>query len=188
MWLLSTPAHCLFFRTRTVQMSTNLQKNFEKFKKIFFFWIFLKSFWASHHLNSTFRCADTVRVRSFLGKLCGVWTTTTTTVVVRTLLWCGNSLVVNGLITYIFILILMHISLMCPYFNKLITYLVMMGYSWMQCDYWTVFFWHMVETLPHISSINHETIDRNCTKLTDTYICRALAHLPGKYSYMCVLN
>ena len=32
----------------------------------------------------------TVWVRSFLRTLCGVWTTTTTTVVVRTLLWCGN--------------------------------------------------------------------------------------------------
>ena len=34
----------------------------------------------------------TVQVWSYLGKLCGVWTTTTTTVVFRTLLWCGNSL------------------------------------------------------------------------------------------------
>ena len=34
----------------------------------------------------------TVRVRTFLSLLCGVRTTTTTTVVVRTLLWCGYSL------------------------------------------------------------------------------------------------
>ena len=61
--------------------------------------IFFQFFLVSHHLNSTFRCADTVRVRSFLGKLCGVWTTTTTTVVVRTLLWCGNSLIVSRSIT-----------------------------------------------------------------------------------------
>ena len=35
----------------------------------------------------------TVRVGSFLRIMCSVWTATTTTiVVVRTLLWCGNSL------------------------------------------------------------------------------------------------
>ena len=33
-----------------------------------------------------------MRVRTFLSLLCGVRTTTTTTVVVRTLLWCGYSL------------------------------------------------------------------------------------------------
>ena len=43
-------------------------------------------------MNSTIRCAETVRVRSFLRILWCVWTTTTTTVVIRTLLWCGNSL------------------------------------------------------------------------------------------------
>ena len=83
-------------RTRTVirtskcavQMTTNPQKLKKKNSKIFLNFFML----STHHLNSTFRCAETVRVRSFLRILWGVWTTTTTTVVVRTLLWCGNSL------------------------------------------------------------------------------------------------
>ena len=95
MWLLSTPAHCLFFRTRTAtapalrHYENVLLKCLLFLKKKFFF----QFFGGSDHLNSTFRCAETVRVRSFLRILWGVWTTTTTTVVVRTLLWCGNSLV-----------------------------------------------------------------------------------------------
>ena len=44
------------------------------------------------NLNSTFRCTETVQVWSFLRILQCVWATTTTTVVVCTLLWCGNSL------------------------------------------------------------------------------------------------
>ena len=48
-------------------------------------------------MNSTFRCAETVRVRSFLRILWCVWTTT---VVVHTLLWCGNILVQSEVIPY----------------------------------------------------------------------------------------
>ena len=103
MWLLSTPAHCLFSapalqphpHSDTMKMCcSNVYLTLKNLKKKFFK-IFLKIFGGSDHLNSTFRCAETVRVRSFLRILWGVWTTTTTTVVVRTLLWCGNSLLVT---------------------------------------------------------------------------------------------
>ena len=74
-----------FFRTRMCCSNVyltlkNLKKNWNFFFEIFF-WSF---FWGSDHLNSTFRCAETVRVRSFLRILWCVWTTTTTTVVVLT--------------------------------------------------------------------------------------------------------
>ena len=67
-------------------MSTYPQK-IKKESRNFFFQILIIG---TVHLNVRI----TVRVRSFLRILCGVWTTTaTTTVVVCTLLWCSNSLI-----------------------------------------------------------------------------------------------
>ena len=62
-----------------------LKKIEKKFLKIYFALVIIRTV----HLDVWI----IVQVRSFLRILCGVWTTTTTTVVVRTLLWCGNSLI-----------------------------------------------------------------------------------------------
>ena len=65
------------------------KKNFQNFFSIFFFSIFWLAIIGTVHLDVRI----TVWVRSYLRIMCSVWTATTTTiVVVRTLLWCGNSL------------------------------------------------------------------------------------------------
>ena len=66
-------------------MFTTSKEIEKKFLKIYFALVIIRTV----HLDVW----TTVSVRSFLGILCGVWKTTTTTVVVRTLLWCGNSLI-----------------------------------------------------------------------------------------------